>query len=150
MTLISRSSANGHTGLAPMQMDSIVHSTNPTTVVIALSLPFKVSLTTVSNLTSHCFRSSSSSLLIATGSAITIYGLISPDSGQYQVTLDNIDNQTMAYSGRSSFLAYSLLYYATELNDSQLHQVTVRNMENQTLVLAVGGINYTSLASSPV
>ena len=81
------------------------------------------------------------------GSAITIFGLTSPESGSYNVT---VDNHSITYSGHSSFTNFvTLLHYASELESAAKHEVVVQNMENKTLAMSVGGINTTSLANTP-
>ncbi|KAF7965168.1 hypothetical protein HWV62_45280 [Athelia sp. TMB] len=61
-----------------------------------------------------------------------------------------IDNDSTTYSGHSSFTNFfTLLHYASELDDTVNHEVVVQNMENRTLAMSVGGINTTSLANNP-
>lgn len=77
------------------------------------------------------------------GRIVTLYGLVSADSGQYSVTLDN---ETTTLSARSSsFYPQALLFYATDLDDHTEHQLVVQNEENRILSVRGRGLNYTSL-----
>ncbi|KAF8893569.1 hypothetical protein BD779DRAFT_1760037, partial [Infundibulicybe gibba] len=78
------------------------------------------------------------------GTSITLHGLTSPDSGTYNVTLDN---QTTTFSATSSFrLDDSLLFLATGLDPQFMHQIYVVNAGGGSLSLRTDGfrINFPS------
>ncbi|KIJ68089.1 hypothetical protein HYDPIDRAFT_25534 [Hydnomerulius pinastri MD-312] len=79
------------------------------------------------------------------GSAITIYGLISSNSGNYTVTLDNVTTSLSAQSSYSD--SDTLLFYATNLSQDMIHQVIVTNQENRTFALRAGGMNFTTFGN---
>ncbi|KAF5338515.1 hypothetical protein D9611_013296 [Ephemerocybe angulata] len=78
------------------------------------------------------------------GAAFTLQGTTSPESGNYSVT---VDNQTVSYSGRSSFLSRdALLHYSTGLDPNVTHTVVVTNEGGGKLALAEGGFGDSPLA----
>lgn len=71
------------------------------------------------------------------GTAFVLQGTTSPESGNYSVT---VDNTTVSYSARSSFLALdTLLHYSTGLDPTITHTVVVKNEGGGTLALLEGG-----------
>jgi hypothetical protein len=71
------------------------------------------------------------------GVAFVLYGTTSPEAGNYSVT---VNNQTVFYSAKSSFLEHdTLLHYSTGLDPSANHTVTVTNEGGGTLSLLEGG-----------
>ncbi|KAJ2919920.1 hypothetical protein MD484_g445, partial [Candolleomyces efflorescens] len=73
----------------------------------------------------------------ATFRAFVLYGTTSPEAGNYSVT---VNNQTVFYSAKSSFLEHdTLLHYSTGLDPNTNHTVTVKNEGGGTLSLLEGG-----------
>ena len=71
------------------------------------------------------------------GVAFVLYGTTSSEAGNYSVT---VNNQTVSYSAKSSFLEHdTLLHYSTGLDPNTDHTVTVKNEGGGTLSLLEGG-----------
>jgi hypothetical protein len=85
---------------------------------------------------------------LISGSAITIYGLVSSYSGNYSVTIDNI---TTSFSALSSFNdSNALLLFATDLSQDAPHTLVLTNTQNKTFGLSVGGMNVTTFGDATV
>jgi hypothetical protein len=78
-----------------------------------------------------------------TGTAFLLTGTISPLSGHYSVTLDNI---TTNYTGQSPFTKLdSLLFFASGLDPQAPHRVEVVNDDGALLALQADGFRVFSL-----
>jgi hypothetical protein len=86
-------------------------------------------------------------LIESLGTAFSLEGFLSPESGHYSVTLDG---ETSTLTAQSSFLQSDILfYYAMGLNASAEHVVTISNDEGKLLALKVGGIQVTTEQDNP-
>lgn len=83
-----------------------------------------------------------------TGSAITVYGLVSSYSGRYSVIIDNVTTTISAQSSYNN--SDALLFFATGLSQQSSHQLTIVNEENRTFAVRAGGINATAFGSITV
>lgn len=74
-----------------------------------------------------------------TGATFLLYGMTSPSSGNYSVTIDNV---TTNLSSQSSFAGLdSLLFFASDLDCTSVHSVEVANSGGGNLSLLVVGFN---------
>ncbi|KAG6335696.1 hypothetical protein ID866_3402 [Astraeus odoratus] len=81
-----------------------------------------------------------------TGSAITIYGLISSYSGRYTVIIDNVTTTMTAQSSYNN--SDALLFFATNLSQAGSHQLTIVNEDDRTFAIRVGGMNVTAYGNA--
>ncbi|KAJ6500189.1 hypothetical protein C8R47DRAFT_1317469 [Mycena vitilis] len=83
-----------------------------------------------------------------TGTSFLLRGSISPQAGNYSVTLDNV---TTSFSAKSSFSQPdSLLFFASGLDAELDHKLKITNtQQGATLVLPLGGASVWALAESP-
>ncbi|KAK7005805.1 hypothetical protein R3P38DRAFT_3404531 [Favolaschia claudopus] len=82
------------------------------------------------------------------GTAVQLFGSISPEAGNYSVTLDNI---TTSFSAKSAFSQpNSLLFYASGLDAQVTHTLEIVNTEDGgELILPVGGTSVWTLSDAP-
>ena len=80
------------------------------------------------------------------GTAITISGLTTPQSGSYNVSLDKEPPVTVTFSAPPDFSSPTTLYSRTGLDPSVMHKLELSNAGDAlSNFLAVGSVNVTSV-----